>query len=181
MATLWLTCGPPGSGKTTIARRIEEERGAVRMTADEWLLRLWPEDPLGSHRSAIEPLQWELTARLLRLGVNVVLDWGIWAREERDTLRLAGRALGARVVLLYESVELVELQRRVTARAAGAEHGVFAITSWMWAELERNWQPPDAAELGLFDAPEGLAQTEPGVPVDRPCSARVDSRLWIRV
>ncbi|MEP7003961.1 MAG: AAA family ATPase [Chloroflexota bacterium] len=37
MATLFITCGVPTSGKTTLAKRREAEQRAVRLTADEWL------------------------------------------------------------------------------------------------------------------------------------------------
>ncbi len=33
--TLFLTVGLPGTGKTTAARRIEAEHGALRLTKDE--------------------------------------------------------------------------------------------------------------------------------------------------
>lgn len=35
-----LTGGLPGAGKTTLARRLASERGAVRLTKDDWLVAL---------------------------------------------------------------------------------------------------------------------------------------------
>lgn len=35
----------------------------------------------------------------LETGGNVVLDWGLWSREERDHYRTEAQALGAQVVL----------------------------------------------------------------------------------
>lgn len=35
--TLVLVCGLPGSGKTTLAKQLEEERNAVRMCPDDWI------------------------------------------------------------------------------------------------------------------------------------------------
>jgi len=35
-ARLILTCGLPGAGKTTLAKEVAAERGAVRLTKDEW-------------------------------------------------------------------------------------------------------------------------------------------------
>ncbi|MFZ0544969.1 MAG: AAA family ATPase [Candidatus Promineifilaceae bacterium] len=40
MATLILICGLPGSGKTTLARQIEQSRSALRLCPDEWIARL---------------------------------------------------------------------------------------------------------------------------------------------
>ena len=37
MATLFLMCGLPGAGKTTMARQLERDRPALRLTPDEWI------------------------------------------------------------------------------------------------------------------------------------------------
>ena len=36
MATLHLMVGLPCSGKTTLAKQLEQERSALRLTPDEW-------------------------------------------------------------------------------------------------------------------------------------------------
>ena len=40
MATLFLICGLPGAGKTTLAKQLERERPALRLTPDEWIAPL---------------------------------------------------------------------------------------------------------------------------------------------
>ena len=56
-----LLCGLPGSGKTTEARRLVTEGGAVRMCPDEWMhaldIDLWDQPA----RGRVEALQWSLT------------------------------------------------------------------------------------------------------------------------
>ena len=73
--------GLPGAGKTTLARRLEQERPALRLTADEWLHQLHPglsgDEPDGDEwRAAVERVQWSVALRTLQLGCQVVLDWG---------------------------------------------------------------------------------------------------------
>ena len=75
--TLFLMCGLPGAGKTTLARRLEQEYAAVRLTPDEWISKIlpadWSRDELDRLRSPVESLQWTLAERLLALGTSVVL------------------------------------------------------------------------------------------------------------
>ena len=91
MATLHLMVGLPCSGKTTLARELEYKCSALRLTPDEWQLRLFgqdAEDPEHNVRhSRIEALLWEMASRALALGTNVILDYGFWAREEREDYR----------------------------------------------------------------------------------------------
>ena len=43
----------------------------------------------------IEALLWEIAARALALGVNVILDFGFWAKVEREDYRARAQQLGA--------------------------------------------------------------------------------------
>lgn len=78
MATLHLICGLPCAGKTTFARQLEQTHQALRFTPDEWHIRLFgmdfaEDEPLHDARhNLIETMQWELAARALTLGLNVI-------------------------------------------------------------------------------------------------------------
>jgi predicted kinase len=45
MAKAHLIHGYLGAGKTTFARRLEQELRAIRFTHDEWMSRLYGDDP----------------------------------------------------------------------------------------------------------------------------------------
>jgi predicted kinase len=102
-ARLIIVCGLPGSGKTTLAKRLEESLPAVRLAPDEWMdalsIGLYDEES----RARIEALQWKFGQELLKLGLAVIIEWGTWGRSERDTLREGARMLGAAVELHYLS------------------------------------------------------------------------------
>jgi predicted kinase len=69
-------------------------------------------------RTRVEALPWTLAKDLLSTVATVVLEWGTWARAERDELRERPGALGAYVELLFLDVPGGEPWRRVAGRAA---------------------------------------------------------------
>jgi predicted kinase len=152
-ARLILTCGLPGAGKTTLAVRLAEQRDAVRLTKDEWLTALGssPWDEATGHR--VEQELWRLAQELLRLGLSVVLDFGLWARVERDEMRTVARGLGVGVELHFVDAPPDELWRRIEARnsePAWARHPLGRADLDRWVA---RFQAPDAGELALFDPP----------------------------
>jgi predicted kinase len=151
---MFITCGLPGSGKTTLARLLEQEQAALRLTADEWLHELHPEltgDALDAMRDPVERVQWSVAERFLQLGGNVVLDWGLWSREERDHYRSRARSLGARVVLCVLDPPLDELRRRLADRNAELPTGTFHITDARLDDALKHFQRPTPAELATYD------------------------------
>jgi predicted kinase len=98
MATLYLMCGLPGSGKTTLAKQIESLRSALRLCPDEWIGSLLADSTdtaeLDRLRAPVESVQWKVAKRALALGINVVLENGFWSREERASYRSQADSIG---------------------------------------------------------------------------------------
>jgi len=139
MARLILICGLPGTGKTTLARRLAEELRAVRMCPDEWLLALGASLSDGALREQVERAMWAQAAELLRDGHGVILEFGFWLRSERDQLRLLARRLGAAVELRYLDAPLDELSRRIERRdredpSGGAGIRITPVLLALWSE-----------------------------------------------
>lgn len=151
MATLHLMVGLPGSGKTTRAKELENALPAVRLTPDEWHLRLFGhdlDDPAHDMRhSEIEALLWEVAARILMQDVDVILDFGFWSRIERDDFRRRAAELKAKTVIHYESITLEEISARLIARNAALPAGAFSISSAMISRWAQMFQPPGDDEL----------------------------------
>ena len=146
---LIIVCGLPCSGKTTHAKALESRLPAFRLCPDEWMhaldINLWNE----AARAKIEALQWSVAQQLLRLGLNVIIEWGTWGRSERDALREGARKLGAAVELHFLDSPVEELfhraQRRVMEDPPMMRHDLQC-----WSD---GFDRPTADEMGLFDEP----------------------------
>jgi predicted kinase len=146
---LIIICGLPSSGKTTVAKAFESRLRAIRFCPDEWMdalsIDLYDEETRGK----IEALQWKFSQQLLKLGLIVIIEWGTWARSERDTLRLGARDLDAAVELHYLSVPADVLFERIQHR--GLENPpIERDVLTRWSEI---FQEPTPEEMALFDKP----------------------------
>ena len=150
-----MICGLPGAGKTTLAKRLEVERSAVRMCPDEWIEQILaaPDDyrERDRLRDPVEDLQWEITQRLLLLGTVVVMEFGFWAEEERSNFALTAVELGAKVELHCLEAPFEELWRRIQLRNASLETKTWVMSR---GDAEAGWrvfQSPTALELQFYD------------------------------
>lgn len=147
MANLHLICGLPGSGKSTLAERLAEEPSTIWLSPDEWMARIVGDGYDSERRAAVESLQWDLAKRLLRVGINVVLDNGFWSKAERSFYREEAAALGAATKVHFLDVPLVELNERVAKRNLALPPNAFPVSEADLSHWERLFERPDAEEL----------------------------------
>lgn len=151
MAILHLICGLPGAGKTTLARELENRHRALRLTPDDWITRLLGPEPsqpaLDSARDPTEALQWDVAARVLTLGIDVILDFGFWSREEREHFRDRAKALGAGSIVHFVDAEPAVLQARLAARRQNRPANTFIVTTAQLDEWSVLFQRPTSDEL----------------------------------
>jgi predicted kinase len=152
MATLFLICGLPGAGKTTLARQIEQERPALRLSPDEWIAQIIADASdkaeLDRLRAPVEAVQWEVAKKVLTLGIDVILEWGFWSREERRYYRAQAEALGARVEMRFLELGRDELWARLSRRNANlppGTPGTFVVTEED-LDLWSSWYEPASPE-----------------------------------
>ncbi|GIE28327.1 hypothetical protein Ait01nite_013720 [Actinoplanes italicus] len=153
-ARLFLMVGLPGAGKTHRAGQLAAAHGALRLTPDEWMISLFDGTQPGGKRDLLEGRLITLALQALRLGVGVVLDFGLWSRDERSALRWLAAAAGAVAEVVYLPVEEQVQRARIAHRQATAPHTTFPMSPADIAAWRRQFQAPDATELrGGIPAP----------------------------
>jgi predicted kinase len=148
--TLFIMVGLPASGKTTLAKELERRHDALRLTKDDWMMPLFGWGDFEDKREVVEALLWDTGARALQLGVDVVLDYGLWARVEREEYRARAEALGARVDFRFLDVPEEELFRRMAARNRRGDPNDVPITAEQLAEYLPRFQRPAEDELATW-------------------------------
>ncbi|NNN01947.1 MAG: ATP-binding protein [Acidimicrobiaceae bacterium] len=98
-----------------------------------------------------------LALRSLRHGVDVVLDFGVWAKVERSALRVLAVEAGASCDLVCLEIDEVEQLRRRDDRASSEPDSTVYITNDELADYRRRIEPRDDVELlgGEVDPPPG--------------------------
>jgi len=145
--TSFLTVGLPGTGKTTDARRIDVEKKALRLTKDEWLKALYGLANPPSASDVIEGRLDEIRLRALELGINVVIDYGLWDRDELSALRRAEADLGAAVEMRHFELTPAEQRRRLDRRQAEQPHTTWHMSDEELAEWAAIFSVPTPGEL----------------------------------
>jgi|SRR5919106_457462 predicted kinase len=147
---VYLLCGLTGSGKTTYAKRLEAA-GAVRLSVDEEVYarhgRYGVDYPMSEYFDRERPVVEELPRRLVELvesGHDVVLDYGLWRRSDRDAYKRLVEAHGGRWRLLYFKVDPGVLRQRLADRNRRGDANALMVT-------------PSALEdfIARFDEPVG--------------------------
>jgi predicted kinase len=141
----------PCSGKTTLSKKLEKELNALRLTPDEWHIRLFGHDvshPDHDRRhDTVEDLLWKVAASVLGHGVDVILDFGFWKRIERQDYRARAAALGVPSVIHFLDVSEEVLFRRLDIRNELAHETTAQISPALLREWLGHFQPPDDEEL----------------------------------
>ena len=164
---LFVMVGLPATGKTTRAREIAEQRHALRLTPDEWMVPLFGDPEANGKRDVLEGRFIALAMQALHLDVSVVLDFGVWSKDERSSLRWLASSVGARCELVYLTADHHEQVSRIAARTASAPDTSFDIAQHELHDFSASFQAPDEAELS-------------GAEID-PVPAGFDSwRSWAR-
>lgn len=120
MAQVILLCGKICSGKSTYVHRLQQAMpSASLLSCDDLMLTLFPEgageyhDTLSTRARAY---LFSLSLEILARGSDVILDWGFWTKQWRETARDFYRERGIPCTLHYIDIAPDVWQRHIQAR-----------------------------------------------------------------
>lgn len=156
MSRMHLIIGPVGAGKSTFARTLAEEHGAVRLTLDAWMAKLYGDDERPADRVAwyvarvercLEVVR-ELAAQLVAVGTPVVLEIGLVQREARERFYAWVDANAFDLAVYVVDAPRALRRARVMARNEAQGETFSMVVPPAFFELASDlWEPPTGAEI----------------------------------
>jgi len=156
VANVHLVIGPVGAGKSTYARQLCEQLGALRFGLDDWMAQLYGPDPrppdgvvewyIERRDRCIEQI-WKLALSALALGTPVVLEIGLIRRDERiafyTRVERAGHPLSIHVLDATRELRRERVQRR---NSEMGETFAMIVPPHIFELASDMWQPPELDE-----------------------------------
>jgi predicted kinase len=119
MSKVILICGKICSGKTTYAKKITSDNNAVVLSVDEITLALFGQHMGDKHDEIAEKTEkylFKKAVEIISTGINVILDWGFWKREQRQFATKYFTGLGIKVEWHYVEVDNIIWQKYISKR-----------------------------------------------------------------
>lgn len=160
MATAHLIHGYLGAGKTTFAKALEDETPSIRFSHDEWMQKLYGDDPpdelFASYSKQVSDVMEEVWTRCLKIGADVILDYGFWSRSERDRVRALVADLGADCCLYNLACSDDEAWKRIEARNESLVSSLY-IARNTFEVLKARFEPLDSDEARVEVSQKSVA------------------------
>ena len=120
-----------GAGKTTFAKKLEQETSAVRFSPDEWMIERYgtnpPVEKFQDYYNEIDALIWKEVEKTVARGGDVILDFGFWDRASRDYARAFAAKHHAEVKLYALTCPEDIMRQRVLERTRSLPPGALVI------------------------------------------------------
>jgi len=149
--TAYVICGFIGAGKTTFARKLEKETKAIRITKDEWIVRIFgnkitSDKNFDRYDKNVTELTKDIAFKILRSGGDVIIDEGFWAKSQRDDIKKKILDIGAKPILYYVECPVEKMRERVVNRSKAPPLDSFEIDEEMFDNYLKYWEPPTVEE-----------------------------------
>ena len=156
MADVIMLCGKICSGKSTYAKKISKEHKAVILSVDEITLALLGRDggnKLDEYVGKLEAYLFDKSVEIVGTGINIVLDWGLWKRSEREYAKKFYSSRGIKCEIHYIEITDDEWERRINKRNADISAGsvdAYCVDDGLKAKFVKMFEPPEKNEPDVY-------------------------------
>ena len=153
----YVICGFIGAGKTTFARKLEKETKAIRITKDEWIIKIFgnkitSDKNFEVYDKNITELATNIAFKILKAGKDVILDEGFWVKSQRDDIKKKLLQAGANPIFYYVETSVEKMKERIINRSNNPTKDSFEINEEMFDKYLKYWEPPKKEEGILLAA-----------------------------
>ncbi len=138
------------AGKTTFAKKLEKETGALRFTNDEWVISLYgsnpPAEKFAECYERTTKLLLDTSFKCLKAGVDIILDDGFWSRSRRDKMRNRITKAGANFQLYHIKCSDETMKQRTLRRSEDSSEDAFYIDKAAIETFKKRFEPLDDDE-----------------------------------
>lgn len=149
-ATVYLIAGFIGSGKTTFSKKLESETGALRFTKDEWMIKVFGNNPKADNFAKFDDLlanlATDIALKCAARGVDVIIDDGFWFKKQRDDIIKRINSIEANIKGYYLRCPKDILEKRVWERSKQISDNSFVIDREMFNKYYESFQEPSPDE-----------------------------------
>ncbi len=125
--SICLICGFLGFGKTTFAKKLEQDLPAVRFTHDEIMCQRYGRTPDNFQKKYIEIDSFirNQTQTAIQNGKNVILDYGFWTKQKRKEYYIWAKSLTPNVQFYAVCCDIEIARNRVIERTKNNSNELF--------------------------------------------------------
>lgn len=156
MSKVIMLCGRLCSGKTTYAKNLSNELGAVILSIDELMLTLLGNETGKMHDEYVRRSKeylFKKASEIVNAGANVILDIGLWSRDERKSARLFFALHETDCEIHYLKISDEEWLKRIEKRNSEITEGKsnsYFVDDGLKAKFISMFEAPDNNEADLI-------------------------------
>ncbi len=156
VAKVILICGKICSGKSTYAMQLRGKHKAVLLSTDEIMLAVFGQYVGDKHDEYVEKIQnylFEKSVEIIRTGINVILDWGFWQKDEREFAKKFYHSQNIECEFHYIDISDKTWQARLSKRNSDILSGRlnhYFVDENLAEKFERMFEISDREEMDVW-------------------------------
>lgn len=154
MSKVILICGKICCGKTTYAKKLCAETNAVLLSVDEIMLSLFDqccgEKLHTEYEQRLKKYLLNKSLELISKDIDVILDWGFWTKNERESVKEFFKSRDIRYEMHYIDISEDEWKRRLYKRnsaVSAGEHIAYFIDENLALKFVSIFEAPHKNEI----------------------------------